>query len=109
VCIQLIFEWDENKNLANQKKHEGISFELAARVFDDENLLILEDRTNGGEQRWHALGSVGAAIILVVVHTYRETENGEEIIRIISARAAEKREIRRYFQQAADEAGKRCA
>ena len=98
----MTFEWNENKNVANQKKHEGISFALAARVFQDENLLILEDRTDEQERRWHAIGRVEALVILVVVHTYREAENGEEIIRIISARAAEKREIRRYFQQALD-------
>ncbi len=98
----MTFEWNENKNVANQKKHEGISFALAARVFQDENLLILEDRTDEQERRWHAIGRVEALVILVVVHTYREAENGEEIIRIISARAAEKREIRRYFQQAHD-------
>src|SRR5690242_2845088 len=98
----MTFEWDENKNLVNQKKHEGISFELAARVFQDEDLLILEDRTNDGDQRWHAIGRLERLIVLVVVHTYREAENGEQIIRIISARPAEKREIRRYFQQTSD-------
>ena len=43
------------------------------------------------------------AILLVVAHAYRENEHGEEIIRIISAPEAEKREIRRYQEQALDE------
>jgi uncharacterized DUF497 family protein len=40
--------------------------------------------------------------VLLVVHTYREEHYGEEIIRIISARAAEEHEIRRYREQAMD-------
>ncbi len=44
-----------------------------------------------------------AAILLVVAHVYREGEHGEEIIHIISAREAEKRDIRRYQAQALDE------
>jgi uncharacterized DUF497 family protein len=34
------FEWDENKNRANRRKHDGIDFDLARRVFDDQNVLI---------------------------------------------------------------------
>jgi uncharacterized DUF497 family protein len=57
-----------------------------------------------GEQRWHAIGRAAiegeAAVVLLAVHAYRENRHGEEIIRIISARRAEKREIRRYREQA---------
>jgi hypothetical protein len=57
-----------------------------------------------GELRWHAIGAVqidpAAAVVLLVVHAYREDRNGEEIIRIISARRAEKHEIRRYQEPA---------
>jgi uncharacterized DUF497 family protein len=60
-----------------------------------------------GEQRWLALGKAElapeAAILLLVAHVYREDEYGEEIIRIISAREAETRDIRRYQAQALDE------
>jgi uncharacterized DUF497 family protein len=42
------------------------------------------------------------AAVLLVVHAYREDCHGEEIIRIISARRAEKHEIRRYLEQAMD-------
>jgi uncharacterized DUF497 family protein len=102
------YEWDESKNLLNQRKHGGISFELAALVFEDTRCLVGPDRIDGrtGEQRWHGLGAVqiapGAAAVLLVVHAYREEDNGEEIIRIISARAAEGHEIRRYQEQAMD-------
>jgi uncharacterized DUF497 family protein len=67
------YEWDERKNLENQRKHPGISFELAVLVFDDEGRLIELDRVDeSGEQRWHALGAIcirpGTAAVLLVVH-----------------------------------------
>jgi uncharacterized DUF497 family protein len=102
------YEWDETKNVRNQRKHGGISFELAALVFEDERCLVYRDRFNckTGEQRWHAVGAAqverDARAVLLVVHAYREDHYGEEIIRIISARAAEKHEIRRYQEQAMD-------
>ena len=100
------YEWDEAKNLRNQRKHDGISFDLAALVFEDERCLVYADRIDGKtkEQRWHAVGvariEAGAAAVLLVVHVYREDYRGEETTRIISARAAEKHEIRRYREQA---------
>ena len=103
------YEWDVEKNRRNQRKHGGISFELAALVFEDERCLVYRDGIDDqtGEQRWIALGkaqpSAEAAILLVVAHVYREDEHGEEIIRIISAREAEKRDIRRYQAQPLDE------
>jgi len=104
----LRYEWEGSKNLLNQRKHDGVSFELAALVFDDERCLVGPDRVDSrtGEQRWHAIGAVqielGAAAILLVVHAYREDNHGEETIRIISARGAQDREIRRYREQAMD-------
>ena len=101
------YEWDEAKNRRNQRKHGGISFELAALAFEDERCLIGPDRIDTtGEQRWHAIGEVriepqGAAVLLVV-HAYREDRYGEEVIRIISARRAEKLEVRRYYEEAMD-------
>ena len=99
------YEWDQAKNRRNQRKHEGISFELAALVFEDERCLIGPDRIDEtGERRWHAIGAAriepAVAVVLLVVHAYREDDYGEEIIRIISARRAEKHEIRRYQEQA---------
>jgi uncharacterized DUF497 family protein len=102
------YEWDEAKNLRNQRDHDGITFELAALVFEDEFCLIGPDRIDSttGEQRWHAIGAVqneaASVAVLLVVHVYREQFNGEEIIRIISARAAEKHELRRYKEQTID-------
>jgi uncharacterized DUF497 family protein len=86
----MIFVWDENKNVANQRKH-GISFEMAARVFADMGAVSYVDRVIEGEERWHTIGLVGSALILLVVHTIEES-NDEEEIRIISARKATRRE-----------------
>jgi hypothetical protein len=64
----------------------------------------MHDRVIDSEQRWHAIGGVSAALLLVV-QMYREDDvNGEEIIRIISAREANQRERRIYIQQAAQQA-----
>jgi len=105
LCIDDVrYDWDERKDLLNRQKH-GISFPVAALVFEDPNCLISADRVDGGsgEQRWHALGAArlepDTVAVLLVVHVYREEEHGEEIIRIISARAAEKHELRRYRAQ----------
>jgi uncharacterized DUF497 family protein len=101
------YEWDARKNRQNQRKHAGISFELAALVFEDERRLIGIDRVDEtGEQRWHAIGAVsiepGIGAVLLVVHAYREGWHGEEIIRIISARRADNHEYRRYQEQSVD-------
>jgi hypothetical protein len=95
-------EWDERKNRLNLKKH-GIAFPLAARVFGDECRILEKDRIDEetGERRRHAIGRVGGAAIYIVVHVYRGEKDGEETVRIVSARDANQRESRRCFQQAA--------
>jgi uncharacterized DUF497 family protein len=96
------FEWDAEKDRSIQKKHAGIDFEAASRVFADPNLLLRKDRVVDGEQRWHGIGAVRKAVLLVV-HVYREEDpNGEEVIRIISAREADPRERGIYLEQAPD-------
>ncbi len=90
------YEWDENKNQINYAKHK-ISFELAKLVFDDPLHRTQFDRIEGNEERWHTLGMIQSQLIAIVVHTYRTIE-GEEVIRIISARKATKLERRLYEQ-----------
>jgi uncharacterized DUF497 family protein len=92
------FEWDPNKNRANLAKH-GIDFATAALVFGDPQMKLREDRIDEmGERRWHALGRAGGLEpVLIIVHVYRESDDGEEIIRIISARKARTRERRAYL------------
>ena len=88
------------KNQVNQEKH-SITFESAARVFDDPDVMFRKGRIVDGEQRWYAIGAVEGAVLLVV-HLYRMNGNGEEEnIRIISAREAGERECRVYIRQAA--------
>lgn len=88
------FEWDENKNRENRKKHR-ISFQTAIEVFDDPFFLTRPDWHEKAEQRFQTLGRIGNLVILLVVHTWRQDE-GEEILRIISARKATPRERKRY-------------
>jgi len=97
----VLFEWDAAKDRSNRKKHGGIDFETASRVFSDPRLMLRKDRVIDGEQRWHGIGAVRKAVLLVV-HVYREENpNGEEeIIRIISAREADPSERRIYLEQA---------
>jgi uncharacterized protein len=96
----VVFEWDAEKNRSNQKKHAGIDFEIASLVFADPRLMLRKDRVVDGEQRWHGIGAVRKAVLLVV-HVYREENpNGEEVIRIISAREANPEERRIYLEHA---------
>lgn len=92
------FEWDETKNLSNRRKH-GVSFEEACQVFRDPLCVSVQDRTEGGELRWQTLGLVEGILLLTVAHTVlEEFEHGTwvDIIRIISARRATRKERRRY-------------
>lgn len=87
------FIWDENKNKTNQQKH-GVSFEEAQSVFNDENARLIADTEHSQhEDRFILLGLSYSLRILVVVHAYRESD---EIIRIISARKATKKETKQY-------------
>jgi len=88
------FEWDEAKNQQNLLKH-NVRFETAALVFDDPCALTERDESSEEEERWITVGSIGQGAVLVVVHTCFETE-GEDVTRIISARAAESRERKTY-------------
>jgi uncharacterized protein len=89
----MIFVWDQHKSRRNLAKHK-ITFELARLVFEDPCALSIRDDSEV-EERWVAMGLVSGVVVLVVVHTLRE-ENGEEIIRIISARKATARERHAY-------------
>jgi uncharacterized DUF497 family protein len=88
------FEWDETKNRRNLLKH-GVRFETAALAFDDPYAVTQRDELSAEEERWITFGAIGPGAILVVAHTYLEAE-GENVTRIISARAAESRERRTY-------------
>jgi len=92
--MQMRFEWDLVKAKTNLRKH-GVSFETATLVFADPFALFDQDRIDAGELRWIAIGSVDGLRVLVVAHVVR-VQDGEEVIRIISARKADRKEKRRY-------------
>ena len=89
------FLWDPVKAVSNYKKH-GVSFELASSIFDDPNQISIEEIDSQSEQRWITIGMTPNFQTLIVVHLYFETISGEEVIRIISARKANKREKKEY-------------
>ena len=89
----MLFEWDDNKNIKNKKKHK-ISFEVAKLVFEDPLAYSKPDEFVQDEERYNTLGMVGN-VVLFVVHTYR-FQAGKEVIRLISARKATSYERRLY-------------
>jgi uncharacterized DUF497 family protein len=87
------FEWDENKNKTNIRKH-GVSFREAATVFLDENALVIEDDAHSdSEERFIIIGFSAKPRLLIVCHCLRESGAA---IRIISARKAADCESKLY-------------
>ena len=70
-------------------------FEDAVLVFADPYALSEQGRLEGGELRWQTLGLAGGIVLLLVAHTVL-SEQEDEIIRIISARKAVRKERKRY-------------
>ena len=91
------FEWDPTKAASNLRKH-GVSFPIAARVFSDPYALVEQDRIENGEERWQTIGVVDGIVMLLVAHTVREQDD-VEVIRIISARRADRKERGRYEKE----------
>ncbi|MFN8877155.1 MAG: BrnT family toxin [Gemmatimonadota bacterium] len=93
---QLRFEWDPAKAGANLRKH-GVGFEEARTVFEDaEGLLIPDPDHSDGEERFVLIGLSSALRVLVVIHC--EREDGD-VLRIISARKADRAERASYAAQ----------
>ena len=90
---ELLFDWDENKNQINIKKHK-ISFEEAASVFSDLDAVIVPDTEHSyGEERFIIIGFSRSDRLLTVCHC--ERDDGK-IMRIISARKAIDKEKKLY-------------
>ena len=82
-----MYEWDDNKNQLNIKKH-GLDFALAVEVFSDSNAVVQDNRVINDEVREQIIGQIdNETVILFVVYPQR----GQKI-RIISARKASKKE-----------------
>lgn len=86
------FEWDDTKNSANIDKHH-IDFSDATEIFEHPVLTSIDTKEDYGEDRWIAIGQMQDRTIVVVYVEY-----SDDIIRIISARKATKRE-RKYYEE----------
>ena len=96
------FEWDPNKNDLNKAKH-NVSFEIAESVFDDKKAVYLYDGVHStDEDRFIVIGKEDTLRMeITVCHCYKG--NNEDIIRIISARKATKKEINIYLSGGVEE------
>ena len=93
---ELEFIWNNSKNKANARKHH-VSFEEALTAFYDENAVVFFDPDHSGdEDRFILLGISFKLRVLVVCHCFRESE---AVVRIISARKADKDEERDYWRR----------
>jgi uncharacterized DUF497 family protein len=88
------FEWDPRKARSNLGKH-GVGFAEASRVFLDPHRIETYEGTAPGEDRWKTAGLV-EVVLLAVVYAVRGRD--AEIIRLISARKADRHERARYGQ-----------
>ena len=91
----LVFEWDSNKAKTNVLKH-NVSFEEATTVFGDAHSITIESPNRSRhERRLDTMAMSASGRVIVVVHT----ERGRRI-RIISARAASRKERKQYLYEA---------
>ena len=86
------FEWDEAKRRSNLWRH-GIDFANLREVFDGDPVTYRDDRYDYGEERLITLGLLKGHVV-AIVHT-----ESDDVIRIISARKAERHEEIRYFKE----------
>lgn len=94
MVLGLRFEWDASKNRANVRRH-GVSFEEASSAFLDENGILIDDPGHSiGEERFVLLGLTSSLRLLVICHCYRQRA---DVVRLISARKADKGEREEYF------------
>lgn len=89
------FEWDENKRLKTLRER-GIDFIDMVEVWSDPRRQEVRDhRQNYGEGRYQTIGQVKFNIFFVV-YTERVYEDGVQVVRIISARRANRKERELY-------------
>jgi uncharacterized protein len=93
------FEWDPVKAQQNIKEHR-ISFARAATVFlDPAALSLVDDEHSQDEERWITLGLDRAGVVLIVCHTFRDETESSALIRLISARRANRSEVKQYREK----------
>lgn len=91
------FEWDADKEKTNIKNHQGITFDFASKVFNDVWAIdeLDESHSTETEQRFTIIG-LAENKLLRITFTVITEENGEEVIRIISARKAYGKDKKSY-------------
>jgi uncharacterized DUF497 family protein len=92
------FEWDEQKNRTNIRKH-GLDFADAWEIFTLPMLTALDDREDYGEDRWIGIGMLKSRVVVIAYTEHQDT------IRIISLRKAQSYERKRYEQILRDRLG----
>jgi len=93
IMKQISFSWDKQKDLQNSKKH-GVSFEEASTIFYDKNARLIYDPDHSkSEDRFILLGTSAKLRLLLVCHCYKKND---KVVRIISARKANKYEAKQY-------------
>ena len=90
----MLFEVDPNKSKINLAKH-GLTLEQAIPVFDDPFAYTFGAHIENGEERLKTVGALHGTLVVLVIHTYLDSDDGE-MIRLISARKADKAERKIY-------------
>ncbi len=98
ILLGMRIDWDDSKNKRNTLKHR-LSFATARLVFDDPFHVSIIERVVDGEEHWQSIGMIAGVLIVVGAHTVGNDDGGN-IIRIISARTAERNERIRYEEGA---------
>ena len=93
ILNNITFVWNQEKAKINPQKHDGITFQQATEVFFDPFLIVVEASRND-EARDAIIGLDTRWNLLYVVHIQFE----DDIIRIISARKATKKEQKVYTE-----------
>jgi uncharacterized protein len=90
----VIFDWDENKEKENIRKHQ-VTFAEAAKAFSDENAVDILDELNSDYEIRYQIIALSPFRLLFVAYTIRQQES-EDVYRIISARRANAKQARYY-------------
>ena len=91
VSINGRFEWDEEKNILNKKKH-GLSFEDVIQIFDDPLFYEQLDEFHSTDSEIRYIGMARLYGFTVIVSCYTERER----VRLFSARVATSIEEKKY-------------
>lgn len=95
--------WDPKKDKLNRAS-KRIGLDLSWNMFDDPFVLIVYDRFENGEDRYHAIARVGSKFLLLV-HSYPDSDD-EDCVRAISLREATSRERKLYERREDETLGK---